>query len=247
MPEEISENPQPVTESKPTSWPKVILVAVLGFGLLTGAAYAGYWYGTESANLKTQSAKLPPKTQAPENPTSEPTPTPTPLVENQTDESSIRKIDYAKIDGWVDFVSPTGYSFQHPLSLLQPPTLGPKEFYEDGVCSISGFADESGTGGGAILSKVVTYSGGSLRELYGISEDYQYRFEEAIIQGNKSLIIEEAKPTGFYKLTAGVVIPVGKHALILSWVGKGRDDPDFTKLLRSVKINDPLGLTKCGQ
>jgi len=50
MPEETFETSQPippVTESKTTNWSKVILVAALGFGLLLGAAYAGYWYGTQ--------------------------------------------------------------------------------------------------------------------------------------------------------------------------------------------------------
>ncbi len=41
MPKEILETPQP-TEPKSTNWPKIILVAVLGFALLAGACYAGY-------------------------------------------------------------------------------------------------------------------------------------------------------------------------------------------------------------
>lgn len=48
MPEEVFETPQP-TESKPTNWPKIILAVVLGLALLTGAAYAGYWYGMQQA------------------------------------------------------------------------------------------------------------------------------------------------------------------------------------------------------
>lgn len=50
MPEEISptiETSQPVTETKTTNRPKIVLAAVLGFGLLIGAAYAGYWYSTK--------------------------------------------------------------------------------------------------------------------------------------------------------------------------------------------------------
>jgi len=89
MPEEIVETPQtaePMVESKATNWPKVILAAVLGFGLLFGAAYAGYWYGTESAKVKSQISK--PTTVAQPTPTPEslfkPTPTPTPAVEDET-------------------------------------------------------------------------------------------------------------------------------------------------------------------
>ena len=72
------ETPQPTqpVETKSSDWPKIILVAVLGLGLLVGAAYAGYWYGTQQV-------------QQQENPTpivSQPTttPTPTPTVEDQT-------------------------------------------------------------------------------------------------------------------------------------------------------------------
>lgn len=32
-------------EPKPTNWPRIILAALLGLGLLGGVAYAGYWYG----------------------------------------------------------------------------------------------------------------------------------------------------------------------------------------------------------
>jgi hypothetical protein len=42
---------QPVVESKPTNWPKIILAAIVGFGLLVSAAYAGYWFGTQQEQL----------------------------------------------------------------------------------------------------------------------------------------------------------------------------------------------------
>ena len=40
---ETVETPQPVqpTETKSSNWPKIILVAVLGLGLLAGSAYKG--------------------------------------------------------------------------------------------------------------------------------------------------------------------------------------------------------------
>jgi hypothetical protein len=89
MPEEILETPQPIqsTESKHLArgqsssgrnWPKIILAAVLGFGLLAGAAYAGYWYGTqEISNLKNQISKLELQTKNQTTPTPEPAPSPT--------------------------------------------------------------------------------------------------------------------------------------------------------------------------
>jgi len=63
------------------------LAAIFGFALLFGAAYTGYWYGTESAKVKEQSAKPTPVVSQP-TPTPEslfkPTPTPTPTVEDKT-------------------------------------------------------------------------------------------------------------------------------------------------------------------
>jgi hypothetical protein len=97
--------PQPTQPIEPrtTNWPKILLATVLGLGLLAGAICAGYWYGTESAKLKTQISKPPaspaggqPKTQnqtiptptptptPTPNPTPEPTPTQTPAVEDET-------------------------------------------------------------------------------------------------------------------------------------------------------------------
>ena len=46
MPEEV------FVEPKLTNWPKIILAAVLGLGLLAGSAYAGYYYGTQQAQLE---------------------------------------------------------------------------------------------------------------------------------------------------------------------------------------------------
>lgn len=73
------ETPQPVqpTEPKTTNWPKIILAAVGAFVLLAGSAYAGYWYGSEDAKLKSQISKPQSKIQIPETPTSTPTSTPT--------------------------------------------------------------------------------------------------------------------------------------------------------------------------
>lgn len=53
MPEETFETSQPrqPVELKSNNWPKIILAAVLYLGFLAGAAYAGYWYGAESAKL----------------------------------------------------------------------------------------------------------------------------------------------------------------------------------------------------
>jgi len=87
MPEETFETPL-VVEPRSKNWPKIILAAVLGLALLFGAAYTGYWYGTESAKVKTQISK--PTTVSQPTPTPEslfkPTPTPAPKVEDETND-----------------------------------------------------------------------------------------------------------------------------------------------------------------
>mgnify|MGYP001086579311 CR=1 FL=1 len=65
MPEEV------FVESKSSDWPKIILVAVLGLGLLVGAAYVGYWYGAQQVQQIERPTPLAPQ------PTTEPTPIPT--------------------------------------------------------------------------------------------------------------------------------------------------------------------------
>jgi len=76
MPEETTETPQPTlpVEQKSTDWTKIILAAIVGFGLLAGSAYAGYYYGTQQVP---QSEELTPVV-------SQPTPTPTPTPESTT-------------------------------------------------------------------------------------------------------------------------------------------------------------------
>ena len=55
-------------EPKSTDWTKVILTAVIGFGLLAGSAYAGYYYGTQQVQQIEKPAAV-----------SKPTPSPTPI------------------------------------------------------------------------------------------------------------------------------------------------------------------------
>ncbi len=102
MPEEIFETPQPtpsVTEPKTTNWPKAILATIFGLALLLGAAYAGYWYGTESAKVKTQSTKPTPTV-------SQPTPTPTTTTANPT-------------AGWKIYTNQSlGINFKYPSTWL---------------------------------------------------------------------------------------------------------------------------------
>lgn len=107
MPEEILENQQPVTEPKSTNWPKIILVAVLGFGLLAGSAYIGYWYGIESS-------KPPLKTQTKVTPT--PTPTPEP-----TDETKVANLVKKQLDTCGALISYPDKSFTK-TTIKRPPT-----------------------------------------------------------------------------------------------------------------------------
>lgn len=85
MPEEVLETPQPI-EQKSTDWPKIILAAVLGLGLLAGAAYAGYWYGIQQVQPVEKPAPVvsQPTPKSTPTPTPEPTTPSTPIVEDET-------------------------------------------------------------------------------------------------------------------------------------------------------------------
>ncbi len=116
---ETFETPQTAqtTEPKSYDWPKIILAAVFGFVLLAGAAYAGYWYGTESAKVEDQMSKPQLKTQDQE----EPTPTPPPLFE-ATPTSSQPITDPTA--GWKTYTNEKyGFQFRYPsdYSLFDAP------------------------------------------------------------------------------------------------------------------------------
>ena len=150
---------------------------------------------------------------------------------------SIRNILYKKTVGWVDFNSNTGYSLQYPPSFSNS---SDKEEYRDNAC----YAFFGNNAGGIIMAKVVPYSGGSRRELYGLLEGYEYNFEEVILQGKNSLIIQRG-PLGDSGSGSGIVMPVGKYALIVSWDKRAMDSSDFTDLIQSIKIDSVLDTSKC--
>ncbi|MCL5411730.1 MAG: hypothetical protein M1150_03250 [Patescibacteria group bacterium] len=151
---------------------------------------------------------------------------------------SARKIDYGKVDSWETFVSSVGYSFQHPKAFYNADKLG--EQLSNGECAIV-FGNDVG---GILKAKVVTYNGGSRRQLYGIEDGYYYRFEEVLIQDKNSLIIE-AGPLGDSGSGSGVVVSIGNYALIISWNNRGKDSQEFSNLLKSIKVNNSLDFSKC--
>ena len=151
VPEETFETPQTRPEalskgqwsSRPgrplddgRNWSKIILVAVLGLSLLTSAAYAGYWYGTESAKVKTQSAK--PVTVS--QPTPKPMSTPTPII-GQENGVDLEDIKYKLPQGWEAklgsdslFISPVeGGGFLSIHVYDYPGDIGRREYY----CQVS--------------------------------------------------------------------------------------------------------------
>ncbi len=146
-------------------------------------------------------------------------------------------INFEEIAGWLEYSSPTGYSIQYPSSFQ--PTAGGEE-KRDGAC----YKYFSNNAGGVLMAKVVPYDGGSRRQLYGTESGYTYKYEEAVIQGQKSLIIEKG-PIGDSGSGSGVVVPVGNKALILSWSNRAKDSPEFINLLKSVKLGQSLDLAKC--
>ena len=130
MPEETFETPQPVqpVESKSTNWTKIILVAVLGFGLLATSAYAGYWFGTQQV----QPVEKP--TPAVSQPVSTPTPEPAPVLEDETTD-------------WKTLTSPKGYSIKYPKHLfLEERVAGFYILLEDSQnpTSVSFYVDDRG-------------------------------------------------------------------------------------------------------
>ncbi len=107
MPEETFETPQPIQpiEPKSTNWPKLFLAAVLGFGLLAGAAYAGYWYGAQ------ETSKLQLKTQNQVTPTPTPTPTPVPVPAPESTPAPVTD----PTAGWKTYTNGTnGYAVKIP-------------------------------------------------------------------------------------------------------------------------------------
>ena len=102
--------------------------------------------------------------------------------------------------------------------------------------------------GGAvgISASVVPYAGGSRRELLHYTGGYNVTYEDVIIQEKKSLIAQYA-PLGDSGSGTKTVIPVGNHALIITWSYIGKDSDDYKNLLASIKVGNSLDLNKCDE
>lgn len=92
MPETDSVEIQQPVEPKPTDWPKMILITVLGTGFLISAALIGYWCGVESSRPKSQIRETL-------------TPKPAPVVESETKDWKIYRDETS------------GYLVKYPSSL----------------------------------------------------------------------------------------------------------------------------------
>lgn len=169
--------------------------------------------------------------------------------ENFTQSSNIRQVSYSKTDGWVDFNSSTGYTISHPSSFYNASKKG--ETLQDGRCSIY-FGNDAG---GILSVQVTPYNGGSRRELFFsiYTDEYTKQqftdFEDVLIQGKKSLIIQPQGPKSSWDYGVGVniVIPMGNTALILGWDNRSKDDSEVIELLQSVKLNSSLSISSCGR
>lgn len=156
-------------------------------------------------------------------------------------ETPITTITYKRVERWPEFKSATGYSFQYDPSYYQAPVLKIENMVE-GSCRV----DFGNDAGGVISARVLPYDGGSRRKLANIEQDYNYQFEDVIIQDHKSLIVE-AGPIGDSGSGSSVIIPVGNNALVVSWSNRAKDDLGFITLLQTIKTKNPLDLNKCGQ
>lgn len=171
--------------------------------------------------------------------------TPAPSVLDDGGNEPVRKINYSSIADWVEFKSATGYSFEHPKAFYDASKKG--EELQSNICSLYLGNDV----GGVLAAKVVPYDGGSRRALFfsiypQLEQSYTYQFEDVIVQGQKSLLIEVG-PLEESGSGTGVVIPNGKNALILFWDHRGKDSAEMNNLLQSVKFNSNFNLSLCGK
>lgn len=236
-------NEQPLSQPPLSSLPSqpkrpLLIVGVCLFIVL--ATFTAYLF-MQNQSLKQQLASLSNPTPLPvETSVQEDTPKPTssPDVSSPT---PIKDIVYKYIPGWTLFKSSTGYEFQHPSDFVDfdksgealTTTRGCELFLTNNV-------------GGVLVSRIVPYDGSSRRELYGTPPGYTYNYEEVVIQGKKALVIER-KPLGDSGGGSGAVIPNGKYALIVSWDHRGKDSIEFNNLLRGIKIEGDIDITKCGK
>jgi hypothetical protein len=155
---------------------------------------------------------------------------------------SLRQITYQPTTGWVKYSSATGYSIYHPDSFI---LTADKEKLISGSCDVF----FSNNAGGVLSAHIVAYNGGALRELIANSysdSSYKYSFEEVLIGGKKSLIMEKGPKT---ESGSGVfvVIPSGKWALVLTWENRDKSSDEVISLLQSISFTYPLDQSKCGQ
>ncbi len=135
MPEETFETPQPTqpVESKSSNWPKIILAAVLGFGLLATAAYAGYWYGTQQVQQPEKPTPVVSQPTPKPTPTPEATPSLTPTVEDETKDwktytNSEYKISFKYPKDWDFTVYDLGEKHEDNKTIFHVSILSTKDF-----------------------------------------------------------------------------------------------------------------------
>ncbi len=150
--------------------------------------------------------------------------------------ASIRSIEYENREDWEKFTSQLGLTLQHPKNLK--PVF---QIFHDKACTTT--ISEQGVNG-FILVIVRPYDGGSRRALLGTSDGSKYEYEEVLIQGKKSLLRQEAA-TQEPKFKAAAAIPVGSHAVIISWSDQRVSGENFTSLLQSLQIPSEFDLSKC--
>ncbi len=152
--------------------------------------------------------------------------------------SNTLQVDVANGGDWRSYNSNTGYYVQYPSAFR----ITAQEKFENNSC-VTGWGNDAG---GVITAEIVKYDGGSRRQLYGISPGYSYSFEDVLLQGYNSLIIE-AGPIGDSGSGSGVVVPVKDKALIISLANRSKNSENFVSLLQSIRIRGQLNLENCGK
>ena len=236
MPEEIStpaESSPPVA-GKSVDWVKVVLVVIVGLILLVASAYAGYWYGIQSAKVKTQSQPTSSTTPTPSQPSitsnEPPPPTSTPSANTPLENLQTEVIEYSPKASWPSYTDRiAGFVVQYP----------PNHKLAENVMEGQSVDFLKCDGKGPNTGKMVClpafsidiyhdYDGGS-RRVWLTSKVPFYRpyYQNFVINGAKALVAIEGNPGG--SSWVSVAIPRGSTMVVVSETGLSWD-PDTGRL-----------------
>jgi len=182
---------------KSNKWLKIVLLGVTGLVVASGLVFAGYWWGRESANLKTQISKPQLKTQnLTQTQTQTPSPFETPFEFLPTPTLSTKVINYNQIEGWESYENISGgYSIQYDPKAYQvedKDETNPKFAVIDSLKLVCIIKPPLKTCQSQILIQTFSdYNGGSRRQWLDIPAHSSYKilyYEDTMVGNIKALI-----------------------------------------------------------